>query len=347
VNADEMDPKLVVVGNAIESLCCVEMRTPTFDAGIVRPLAQMAHDKQGGPPVLLGAQRLAERVGRGDAVVILTGYYFPKIFPKGETDGPVGAAALAHAISKGLGAATLVLCEKQCLEPVRASFEAIGLTERPIEEAVCNPLSFAIDTFPTDNDPQAMIEDRTEEIFSVVKPKAIAAIEKTGVNAKGVPHRIVGERITDGRLCAEPLIRRANRSGVLTIGVGDRGNELGLGLVADGTRQYAKYGAVCTCPCQGGVAAADVVDVTVVASVSNWGAYGIAAMLATILGNENVLHDPETEVRVIEACYRAGSHDGAFYDNRPWVDGLPARINSEIIDIMGTIVRMAIGHEWH
>lgn len=70
------------------------------------------------------------------------------------------------------------------------------------------------------------------------------------------------------------LFEAARQRGVLTIGVGDPGNEIGMGAIADTVKRLLPYGAECQCSCAGGVADATEVDVVVPGTCSNWGAYG-------------------------------------------------------------------------
>ncbi|MCL4534214.1 MAG: DUF4392 domain-containing protein [Chloroflexi bacterium] len=332
-----MDSQYLPVADAIESLITTEIRRPGL-RGIVRPLAATAREKQGGPPVLLAAERLVDSVHRGDIVVIATGFPVPGFMPAGEDDGPPGAAAPAYAVSHAFGAVPLVLAEEQCLAPVRASLDAIGLLERPLSVAREVPSSFVLQSFPDDDRAEA----RADEVARTLVPKAIVTIEKLGLNAKGVAHRGGGQAQMEGHMRIEALPGRAREAGILTIAIGDAGNEAGMGLVAEATRQYHKWGAVYQCPCQGGVAATEAPDVTVVAQVSNWGAYGIAAMLGVLLGNERTLHEAEAERRVLEACQRAGAVDGFGMGPVYYCDDIPGRIHCHIVDILQLLTRTAL-----
>ena len=51
-------------------------------------------------------------------------------------------------------------------------------------------------------------------------------------------------------------------------------------VIKDAVRRYVPFGERCQCPCGGGIAPEQPVDALVVASVSNWGAYGIAAAVS-------------------------------------------------------------------
>src|SRR5207248_3184869 len=92
-----------------------------------------------------------------------------------------------------------------------------------------------------------------------------------------------------------------------TVGVGDGGNEIGMGRVR---ARLAREG-----PLMARIASIVPVDHPVVAGVSNWGAYGIVAQLARLTGR-SLLHTPAEERRLIDACGGAGA------GSRKWdVDG--------------------------
>src|SRR5439155_583376 len=65
------------------------------------------------------------------------------------------------------------------------------------------------------------------------------------------------------------------------------------------------------------------VDHLVVAGVSNWGAYGIVAQLGRLTGG-SLLHSPDDERRLIDACVAAGAVDGITRRAERTVDGLDA-----------------------
>jgi hypothetical protein len=75
-------------------------------------------------------------------------------------------------------------------------------------------------------------------------------IEKTGPNAKGVHHSIMGTaKNPDETGHAFHLAEAAKARGIVTIGVGDGGNEIGNGLIYDAARQIQPYGLKCQCDC--------------------------------------------------------------------------------------------------
>jgi hypothetical protein len=81
------------------------------------------------------------------------------------------------------------------------------------------------------------------------------------------------------------------------------------------------------------------VDVAVVATVSNWGAYGIEAGLAAITGKSEALHTEGEALRVIRECIDAGGLDGPAKVPRPFLDAIPEKIDVAILNFLGEIIR--------
>ena len=64
-----------------------------------------------------------------------------------------------------------------------------------------------------------------------------------------------------------------------------------------------------------------------VASVSNWGGYGLVAALSR-LSKKNLLPSIEQENEWLEAIVEAGAVEGMSGEPKPWVDGFPPDENS-------------------
>lgn len=129
---------------------------------------------------------------------------------------------------------------------------------------------------------------------------------------------------------------------MLTIGIGDGGNEIGMGRIIDAVKEHVPYGSKCQCPCKAGIGAVTETDVLVTANVSNWAATGIAACLAIKLANIDILHHGETEQKIIEACTEAGSIDGVSGYAKASVDGFSAKANGSIVEILRGIAERRI-----
>jgi|SRR3990170_1625026 len=333
-----MTTDISVVAESIETLCTVELRNQGPTYGVIRRLYESAREEQGGLPTQLAVEGLMRNVHAGDVVIIITGAYVPNYLPYGETDGPPGAASLAFALKVGLGAVPLILCEGEILGPVKASCQAIGLGVHPLNVVREIPYAVAVDAFPADDS----AEEVTRTLLKTLEPKSVIAVEKVGPNHKGVAHTAMGLPLAVGRARAEVLISAARDSQILTIGIGDNGNEIGFGRIAEAVRKYKPYGRMCRCPCEGGLACATPSDVLITANVSNWGAYGLSACLAAALGMPYMIHDAPTELRMIDECVRAGAADGATGLYSPSVDGIPGRVDADFVEILGFLVQKSL-----
>jgi hypothetical protein len=76
----------------------------------------------------------------------------------------------------------------------------------------------------------------------------------------------------------------------------------------------------------------------VTAAVANWGAYGIVACLAAILGKPQLLHSAQQELDLINACVQAGAADGITGRFEATVDGLPANVHRSIVELLNALI---------
>jgi hypothetical protein len=169
----------------------------------------------------------------------------------------------------------------------------------------------------------------------------VVAVEKLGPNASGVAHTASGMDVTAAQARTDVLFAAARRRGSLTVGVGDRGNEVGFGAVA---ARLAAAGIIggCACPCGSTIACTVEADRPVAAATSNWGAYGTAAALAVLRGDPRLLHAPEAETAMLEACVRAGAVDGITRRRAPSVDGIPLAAQVALVHRLRALVRGAM-----
>jgi hypothetical protein len=128
----------------------------------------------------------------------------------------------------------------------------------------------------------------------------------------------------------------------LTVGIGDGGNEVGMGSIEDAVRQYVPYGDKCQCPCGAGIAAESKVDLLIAAAVSNWGAYALAACLSVLSQRLQAIHDYKTELRALEAMVNAGAVDGGTGFCEPSVDTISAEISGYIVEMFRYLVLRAL-----
>lgn len=319
------------IAEAIDHLVTAPMSNWTILKGI--PLAALyaaARRHAGGAPLSLAAAKLlAERVQRGDRVLIVSGFIM-RDYGLPETDGPVGAAVLARALALGLAAVPIGVSEDSVVPCMRACFTAAGLIPAPLDGLVSGRNRCGFVGFPVDPGKAA---EAARALLDELKPTALIAIERPGAGADGEYHGGGGFTISSFTAKTDVLFALAQERGIATIGIGDLGNELGMGVVADEVRRHVPLGDT--------IAAQLAADVAFVANISNWGAYAVAACLAALVGNDDVFHDGDAELRLIDACVRAGAIDPVGGQARNWVDGTDARTNAALVDMLRSVVVLA------
>lgn len=331
------DPMILQIGANVDQIVTLDI----LCYGVIGPLYREAVQRQGGGPLCLkAAGMLQERVRPGDTVIITTGLILPGHYPYGETDGPIGTAVLARAIAIGLQAKILVVTEEELVDLNAALLRTASLQMLPADalakedgrhRAVASvmPLSRTL----------KVASGETEKLFDTLTPRAIIAVEKAGTNAKGVYHMVGGTDISDTVSKAHTLFDEARARGVLAIGIGDRGNELGFGPVAPAVRTLLPFGTECGCPCHGGVADETASDLAVPAVISNWGAYGIAACLAALLEKPDLIHTAELERALFNTAVQNGGVDGMSGRAITAADGIGVDENAAIVTLLREIYR--------
>jgi len=329
-----------VVGEYLDRLCNIEMRMAGLVRGTTHRRYDVARRVQGHPLTYLAASKIIENVHKGDFVLILTGSGSPLWLPWGETDGPLGAACLARAIDLGLQAKSVFISEERFLEPIKKTCVAAGVSVLPKEMVTKRNHAAVFLPFPQG---EKGARDRAESLLDEFNPKAVVSVERTGPNEKGVFHTQLGTAKEPDTLAhLHWLVVSAKERNILTIGVGDGGNEIGYGLIKEELKEIG-LGSTCRCPCESGLISAVATDVLVSAAVSNWGAYCVAGCIAHLLKSEELLHDAATELRMLEACVSAGAGDGHYGAQILSVDGgIGYECNQAFITMARTLVKLAL-----
>jgi hypothetical protein len=285
-------------------------------AGFFTPGAALAAAR-----ALMGARR----------VLIVTGFVVAEGMP--ETDGPPGAAVLGRALRR-LGA------------QVRYTSDPVVL---PVLEASLRALDEPLDVFAYPEGPEA-----ASNVLKRERATHLVAIERPGRGRNGDYLNARGVSVAQWNRPLDEMFVRVGRSHALldrathaltrargpryknsgdraprrpvTIGVGDGGNEIGMGRVR---ARLAREGEL-----MARIASVVSVDHLVVAGVSNWGAYGIVAQLGRLTG-QPLLHTPTDERTMIDACVSAGAVDGLTRRREPSVDALPADTHAAVVALLG------------
>jgi hypothetical protein len=327
-------------GDNVDRLITVEMRNAAMPFGKIIPLYDAARQEAGDRSLCMAAARgLRERVGTGDTVLIVTGAGTQPLLPHGENDGPVGAAVIGRAIAEGLGALPVYVVETHHEPPMVAASEAIGLPVRDIAVTRAVGTGASVVTAPVAEDDVASWAER---LFDELAPKAIVAIERLGPNDAGVMHGSTGLAGWSPQVDLSPLFTQAAARGVFSVGIGDAGNEIGFGRIADTVRDVQPHGRSCQCPCGRGMATVVATDVLIVAAVSNWGAYGLEAALANLLEHVDLPHSPDMARRTIDECLRADGLEALHCTRRWLVDGIDADVSVGLVHVLNEMVKISL-----
>ena len=272
------------------------------------------------------------------ALAIVTGFFIPTATPPaGETDGPLGALFLARALLP-LGIPVVLVTDDFCVRALAA-----GLGECVLRKDV------PIVPLPTPTQAEKMSDADYWRFFDerIGMPNLthLLALERVGPSHThdAVPladrdrcHTMRGRDITDVMSPAHRLFEfvlepeagtrtgrnpapalRAQKN-VVTIGIGDGGNEIGMGKIPWDV-------IVRNVPRGGLVACRIATQHLIVCGVSNWGAYALAAGVALLRGRKlpASLFDPALERQILEAMVDAGPLvDGVTGVPSATVDGL-------------------------
>jgi len=156
------------------------------------------------------------------------------------------------------------------------------------------------------------------------RPTHMVAIERPGRARDGHYRSARGLSLSEWNGALDELFL-AVPARTVTVGVGDGGNEVGMGTVR---ARVVRAGGVFP-----RIASVVKVKHLVVAGVSNWGAYGIVAELARLTGRA-LLHTGEEEQAMVQACVDAGAVDGLTHRPEPTVDGLPLPAHIGMLELL-------------
>jgi hypothetical protein len=332
------------IGNEIDILCNVDVNYQN----VVQYLLKAAKEKATGSVTAAAARLLGKVLNKGDVGIIVTGFplldWLPGTECIAETDGPPGAAVLARAIDKGFDAIPIIVSTASMAKYCEGSCHGVGFIVTNLERALRSkpsPNAFAtsVTAFPTEENEA---QRSAEELIDRLKPKVLIAVEQPGSNEKGVFHFSNGGRIAPKFVAkADVLFKEAKSRGIATIGIGDRGNELGMANIKDTIKRDVPFGSKCICSCQGGIAASTEVDLLVSAAISNWGAYGIAAAVSSLSGKHEAFPSANVVRGALDGCVRVGSGDGSTGIVESTEDGVSIDASMGLLAMMKSVVDWA------
>ncbi len=241
---------------------------------------------------------------------VVTGFFIPHAQPPcGETDGPLGAIFLAQALAS-LDISVTVITDLYCLQSLKSGCDACGLGPPILVKSF--PPSMLYWT--------GFLEVTWRHFSNRMGVTHLLALERVGPGSDGRCRNMHGLDITAQNYPAHLPFEAAARQTppLCTIGIGDGGNEIGMGKIpTDVIARNIPNGERIACRVP--------TDHLIVAGVSNWGAYALAAGVAVLRGRRlpASLFDVERERELLRIMVEQGPLvDGVTAQQTVTVDGL-------------------------
>jgi D-glutamate cyclase len=228
----------------------------------------------------------------GRHVLILTGFY---ILSAGviETDGPPGTVILANALCKA-GKRVTILTDRHAEGIMRAGLRSIDCPAELVTYSKDDRIEY-----------EAVIGSDTTHCI---------ALERPGIAADGFHHNFRGLIISDHVAPLDDVFIKCASSGIITVGIGDGGNELGMGNVSHAVDAHIAPHRPYSCKI--------LSDLCICSGVSNWTGYALAALLSRLF-SKNLMPDASSFSSLLEEVVAAGAVDGVTGKRDLTVDALP------------------------
>lgn len=318
------EQKRINIGWAIDSLITLDFHA----RGTIRNIYSCMIEKTQYPLTMKAAEELYNALQKSENKIVLIGTGFlikPTLKP--ETDGPTAAALTARAISL-LGGIPVIVSQRESrtfLKVTCANAE-LNLCEN-IEEALETPYSVVLVDMPPIQEKTAA--DKVMEEMLALRPCAMVSIEHPGQGEDGKYYSVMGYELVGWPGPVDILFEKVGEQGGVTIGIGDAGNEAGMGFAKPEIDSLTPYGEVtssrisCKAP--------------IISSVSEFGAYGLIAALQVVSGKK-VLQSPDLEEKVVQAASTAGCLDGCTGRSNPGLDIVDIKYVRSLIHLLEGIL---------
>ena len=260
--------------------------------------------------------------GACSRVLVVSGFH---VNQKCETDGPPGAIALARAIrmlggqallvSDGHAARVLADLDDAPLIYLQDFLANTDFAMRALHDGrgvICAPCG----------ESAAASDKLAGRLRAAVEPSAVVAVERCGLSTDGTYRNMLGEDISAVTARLDALF-----SDTLSIGVGDGGNEIGMGTLAE----HCLETDVTRWPC------VTRVLFPVISSVSNWGAWGICAGMSIRSGKRLLPTESET-MSILKRIVELEGVDGVTRQRHATVDGRSAEESNHVLRQLHALV---------
>jgi len=242
----------------------------------------------------LNLEEIADKILEfSERPIIVTGFPIPPMLVA-ETDGPLGALALAMALEE-VGGRPIIVAEKTLLRPLKKIWQKTA----SYEEAKHH------------------------------KPSLVISIEVPGRASDGKYYSMRGLEIKCDPL-DEILLNYYGK--IYTVGIGDGGNEAGLGRIRDLILKHIPLGEKISSI----VPASEVF----IGATSNWAGYAIVAALSIKYGKD-LLKDFD-EGYYLGTLIEDGIVDGVLGKPNASVDGISVDISKTIIELLRSLSKIKL-----
>jgi hypothetical protein len=287
-------------------------------------------------------------------LLVVTGFYIADAHPPcGETDGPLGAVFLARALQP-LGVEVILATDTYCVEALRTGLDAcqlldqVGLIELPNvawdEQGYEDQLFGALGRSSAPLTHMLAIErvgpsHTTKSVKAQLKNMTDTLVlfqDDVWPEQRDRCYSMRGMDLTPYTSPAHLLFEEAARHEppIVTIGIGDGGNEIGMGKIPwDVIRRNIRGGAKIACRVP--------VNHLLVTGVSNWGAYALAAGVRVLRGAafDAELFSVERERQLLQIMVDLGPLvDGVTKQKTAQVDGLAWEQYASVLEQIGALL---------
>ncbi len=222
--------------------------------------------------------------------VVLVGTGFP-VGGSFETDGPIGAISL-YKVLEFLNSRPIFVCAPPISRILSRDFNTYEIPIGTWEET------------------KAFVE----KALASLTPSLVISVERPGVTEDGRYYNMRKEDITEYAAKYDLFLELCTCP---TIAFGDGGNEIGMGNLIRELSHMPITPSITMC------------DELVIATVSNWGVYGVIAAMSLELGKDLFrLFDPEG---IAKHLLENGSVDGVTLRGENSEDGFPISVGLSII----------------
>ena len=241
------------------------------------------------------AKKISTKSGK---VFIVTGFFI-SYANSPETDGPPGAVAIGFAL-KQLGFEVIYITDKWSFSMIK------GLLSE--EDTLIN--------FPVTSHNKS--NSFSKKLIEKYSPSMVISIERASLVEDGTYRNWKQEDISKYNAKIDYLFT----SSLFSIGIGDGGNEIGMGNLAE------KIKSIKGLPEQPSITK---VDDLIISSCSNWGAFGLIAALSKIK-KQNLLLSVDQVKKIIIKSVDLGAVEGLSGKKIYAVDGRGLKEDSKCLD---------------